>query len=290
MYKIIIIIVVIIILFYCIKSPFKVITVNDDLLNLIEQSLYNGNQLDGYRLADCIMYPDYFTRSNTIKDVVGLLYKYPNTICDKYIKTTFPIFQEIKNKYDAYDYLTNHRYDNFKNDMNKGIKDIKINIDLIYKLIQEKDNAKSPLKTNDLVLHIRVGDVMCNHKFGNRYSKKNNVSWWAMVVNYIIFNNIKNVYIMSGSHFNECIKESAEYLLNRRNFLLKNSDVSYIYFVLGNPPDDDLIFASKTYHFITTGGGYGFFIGNIIKKLGKGKFVLYNPEKSGLRFELDVFN
>ena len=56
--------------------------------------------------------------------------------------------------------------------------------------------------------------------------------------------------------------------------LLKKNNIKVL-FHLGNTPDNDLLFCRKAKHFITTGGGYGYFLGNIIK-LNGGNFVLYN--------------
>jgi len=263
------------------------------IINTIMKSLYNGDQLDGYRLADCIMYPDYFTRKDTAGSVVHLLYKYPNTICDSYIKSTFPVLSEIRGKLDADDYLSNVKYTEFKKYVNDNIKKIKVNVSLLNDLISEKENkgVYPDLTQSDLILHIRIGDIMCQEQFKagiSQYSKKGNDKWWNRVVEYIYINKIKNVYIMAGSHFNDCIRESALYIFDRRNYLLDNG-VANVYFILGNSPDEDLIFASKTYHFITTGGGYGFFLGNIIKKIGKGNFSLFDHQKGGLRLDLNVF-
>ena len=46
---------------------------------------------------------------------------------------------------------------------------------------------------------------------------------------------------------------------------------------LGNSPDNDLCYVINAKHFITTGGGYGYFLGNMVKMNG-GNFVLNNSE------------
>ena len=76
--------------------------------------------------------------------------------------------------------------------------------------------------------------------------------------------------MISGSHFNECIKESIEYIKDRIDFLKKTVDNVTL---LNKNPDETILFCSKTKHFITTGGGYGRLIGNLVKKNG-GSFVL----------------
>jgi hypothetical protein len=266
--------------------------INDELIKNIIEKIYNGDNLDGYRLADCIMYPDYLTRKNTMDTTLHLLYKYPNTICDTYIKSKFPTFNNIKSELDADDFKNNYKYDNFKNYINNNIKNIKIDTILLNEIIKLKsEKYRIPtIDKEDLVLHIRIGDIICNKKYSqgvSQYSKKGNDNWWNEVLNYIKKNNIKRVFILAGSHFKECLDESARYLENRRIFL-NNNGIEVIY-RLGNTPDEDLIFASKANHFITTGGGYGFFIGNIVKQNG-GNFSLHDPENGGLRLDLNVFS
>ena len=170
---------------------------------------------------------------------------------------------------------------------------------MIFFIKFSNNHLQLQLNENDLVLHIRVGDIICG-KYGDNivpwsilntyktyYSKIENNNWWNEVLNYIKKNNIKRVFILAGLHTDECLIDSARYLENRRIFL-NNNGIEVIY-RLGNTPDEDLIFASKANHFITTGGGYGFFIGNIVKQNG-GNFSLHDPENGGLRLDLNVFS
>jgi hypothetical protein len=72
---------------------------------------------------------------------------------------------------------------------------------------------------------------------------------------YIKENNITKVVILAGTHFKECLNESADYILDRTDFLKQSGvDVTHR---LGQSPDDDLILISGVKHFISTGGGYG---------------------------------
>jgi hypothetical protein len=107
--------------------------------------------------------------------------------------------------------------------------------------------------------------------------------WWNKVQKYIYKNGITKVIIIAGSHFNQCLKESEEYLEDRRDFLTtKNTEVELH---TGYSPDEDLVFSRYAKHFITTGGGYGFFLGNIVK-LNGGNFVLNGPNltiRSGVK-------
>ena len=95
-----------------------------------------------------------------------------------------------------------------------------------------------------------------------RYSRFSDTIWWHNLVSYIINNNITKIYILSGSHYEVCSNESAKYLEDSKQFLLKKTGVD-IEYRLGQSPDDDILFCAGAKHFITTGGGYG----ELIKEL-----------------------
>jgi hypothetical protein len=187
-------------------------------------NLYNGNKWDEYRLGD-VYY--YWGDNNAQTGPLGYhLTKFPGSIASEYIR--------------------------------RNAKMVIQDRQLLYELIRENQN-NIQLNDNDLILHIRTGDVMCKDfktDYGIDYTRKNDTIWWNEIIEYIKKNNIKKVYILSGSHFNKCIKESQDYLKDRRQFLINNCNVTVEYRI-GKSPDEDMVFTSKSKHFISTGGGYG---------------------------------
>jgi len=253
-------------------------------LHDITNKLYNGDKLNGYRLADIIFYPDYLTRKHKYS-TRDHLYTYPNTIGVQYIQRKYPFLKKIKSETDFFKF--NDEYLNFENEILSNLKSIKIDIDLLNEIIEEQNDEPIKINENILFLHIRVGDVLCKYPNSNHailYSKKGNVKWWNSVINYIIQNNIQEVIIIAGTHFKECLYDSAVYLNEIHNYLESyNLKVGYR---VGNSPDQDLIFCKNAKHFITTGGGYGYFLGKIVE-LNGGNFVL--NKKDTIRVDRKLF-
>lgn len=239
-------------------------------LSQLEEKLYNGDKLNGYRLGDLILHPIYLTRNHEFSSIRESIYKYPDTIAVKYLKEKYPFLQKINSEDDF------ERYDKLYNDFEIYIsenKDTKPDIQLLNKIIKDNGFTESIFESNTLVLHIRVGDILCNYNNDtrNNYSKKGNKVWWSKVLNYIKSNHITNVIIVSGTHFTDCLEESVKYLENRKHLINKlGIEVKYH---LGYSPDEDFVFCKNAKHFITTGGGYGNFIGEMVK-LNGGNFAL----------------
>ena len=148
-------------------------------------------------------------------------------------------------------------------------------------------SEKHNFNDKTLLLHVRVGDVLCRYDgmtHAYDYAKKGNYEWWDKVMEYIKENSINNVIIVSGTHFPDCLLESAEYIDSIKQSLVKNG--IKVRYRVGNSPDDDLIFCKDAKHFITTGGGYGYFLGKIVE-LNGGKFVLNN--KDTIRKNIKLF-
>lgn len=115
----------------------------------------------------------------------------------------------------------------------------------------------------DLVIHIRIGDVLCQ---GLDYSAYENTEWWETLVDNLRKNKIKNVYVIAGSHTDICLDKSARYVLNRVRFLKKKGfNVTY---EPGKSPDEDLIIAVNSKNFISTGGNYGKLMSEIVTANG----------------------
>lgn len=218
----------------------------DENVKEVSSKLYNGDKWSGYRIGDVYL-QDINSPHYNINYKDNILYhkiKYPGSIASEYITRNNGTTRNSK---------------------------------LLNQIIEEKlkFHKEIDLLPSDFVLHIRSGDVFC--KYGNEekyitYSKVYNTTWWNNLVNYLKKNNIKRVYILSGTHTPDCLDISAKYLENRRKFLQKQSGVQVIY-KLGENPDEDIIFCSKAKHFTSTGGGYGFLIGGIVKDSG-GNFII----------------
>jgi hypothetical protein len=198
----------------------------------IREKLYNGDKWAKYRLGDVFVMEknSKFYNPNFDENLLYHLTDFPDTIAYEYMKNNVsgvprntPLLQEIINKR------------RIKNDFT--------------------------LFNRTLVLHIRVGDVLCKKTWKGSegpdfYSKKGNKIWWENVVRYINDNDINTVIILAGTHFKECLEESADYIIDRSGFLMNKTGVN-IEYRLGNSPDDDLLLVSNIKHFITTGGEYG---------------------------------
>jgi hypothetical protein len=199
-------------------------------------NVYNGNHWNNYRLGDVILMPrsSRFYDPDNHENVLYHTTDYPGSIAAEYIRES------------------------------KKHKDFK----LLNKIINKRNNLEK-VEDHTLILHIRVGDVICKKVWidnaKDHYSKIDNTFWWNNVIKYIKNNGITKVVIIAGTHFKDCIEESGKYILDRGNYLINNG--LKVEYRLGKSPDDDLIFSSNAKHFITTGGGYG----ELIKMINKNK-------------------
>jgi len=203
----------------------------------ISKKLYNGDSWSNYRLGDVYLIDkrNRIYNENYSDNILYHKNKYIGSIANEYINAN-----TFRGK----------------------------NETLLRKIIESrtKDKRNYP---DTLFLHIRVGDVICvkddawiNQVNGPRYySKVGDTVWWDAVIKYIKKYNIKKVVILSGSHMNKCLIESAKYIEDRKNFLTKHG--LHVSYRLGQSPDEDLIMCYYVKHFITTGGGYG----NMIKEI-----------------------
>jgi len=240
----------------------------------LESKLYNGDKLNGYRLADVIFYPDYLTSDHPYS-TADHLYRFPDSIGTNYVKRKYPALNGINSAEDFED-TKNNEYNKFEHKILTNLYDMKVDIDLLNEIIDEKQLPQPDFPYSTLLLHVRVGDVLCNYSptQARDYSKVGNPEWWNSVLDYILRNRINKVIIISGTHFDECLKESAYYLKTIKDTLEKHVNVVYR---VGNSPDEDLAFVRHAKHFITTGGGYGYFLGKIVE-LNGGNFVLNNQD------------
>ena len=162
-----------------------------------------------YRLADLILYPQYLLDES----LLPMLGKYPDSIGVQYIFKKFPCITSSKN-------IT----ENCKDIIKTQIKDNYIYTKILFNLIKNNKDYNSYnhiFLDNEIVIHIRIGDVLCkyntifpnsNKTYAQIYSKYGDDKWWTLVNEYIVNNNINTIYLIYGSHTNKCIKESTEYV------------------------------------------------------------------------------
>jgi hypothetical protein len=183
------------------------------------ETLYNGDKWGNYRIGDVFFQKleNKFYKPEFYENVLYHPKEYPGSIAAEYMK--------------------------------KATKTA--DLDVLKQIVNDR-TVSEPI--NDLILHIRVGDVVC-YSDNTGYTKMNDSEWWDRVIEYTLVNGLKVVYILSGTHFNKCIDKSEEYLADRVKFLEKNN--LQIKYRLGEPPDDDIVFCNNAKHFISTGGNFG---------------------------------
>jgi hypothetical protein len=127
----------------------------------LEDKLYNGDKLNGYRLADVIFYPDYLTNKHQYS-TSDHLYRFPDTIGTIYVKRKYPELSGINSPEDFEKQKDN--YTRFEKKVLENLHDIKIDIELLNDIIKQKQFSQPNFPYSTLMLHVRVGDVLCNYK------------------------------------------------------------------------------------------------------------------------------
>lgn len=74
------------------------------------------------------------------------------------------------------------------------------------------------LKKNDLILHLRIGDIIDKYIQIHQKQYFKDQEWWDLLIKYINENKIKRVVLMAGAHMPECLEKSWEYLESKRIF------------------------------------------------------------------------
>jgi hypothetical protein len=214
----------------------------------IEKQLYNSNW-DHYRLGD-VYYQPYINAYNHVSYHIK---QFPESIAAKYLINC-----------------------------NGRSNDILLLSSIVSSYGSTGNNI-------DLIIHIRIGDIMCDIRYkDNRtcYSAIGNYQWWELLIEYINNYNINNIVIISGSHTFDCLGISARYLLNRKKYIENNTNNTTVQLSLGKSPDEDLIFANKAKYFISTGGGYGKILGELVKY--NGGIVLYTTSCNNPKLFINV--
>ena len=208
-----------------------------------------------YRLSD--VFNGYIKRDDT-NYIKYLKYKKPNSIANKYINAT-----EKKLNYDV-------------------LLDI---MDKDYKYVEKP-------KFNELVIHIRLGDVMSGinnisefwygidrKNIGNRYVKNKH---YYLNTLYKIPLEVDTVVIVSGIHqnYDKTKEKSEEYLKLIENFYKSYGYNTRIRF--NGDPDEDFVYISNARNFIKGGGGFSDQLSKIVKKRGN-NFIDEDEEETYYR-------
>jgi hypothetical protein len=122
---------------------------------------------------------------------------------------------------------------------------------------EEQQRTGVFLPPTTLVLHIRVGDIFCytdHPNYKEQYAKVGNLKWWDCLVRRAREQGITDIEIVSGTHLEMCLKESADYLLDRKRFLEKNG-FRRVTFRLGHNPDEDMMHFRKARWLTSTAFG-----------------------------------
>jgi hypothetical protein len=233
--------------------------------------LYNGYEWADYRIGDVVKLPLCLINEPP-HNILYHLYSFKGSLAEEYLKRKYPTFFGNINSKSDIDKIN-------KQELEKYIKEneetLKYDFALLNTIIKERKNNNENVDNNTLVLHIRIGDVICFYENGKKgpgswenadfYSKQGNEQWWDDVVDYIKDNGVTKIIIIAGEHRNMCLQKSADYIRDRYNFLTQKTDLP-IELRLGKSPDEDIMLVSNTPHFITTGGGYGEILKNIYNK------------------------
>jgi hypothetical protein len=233
-----------------------------------------------YRLADLILYPEQIVGGE--RSTTYMLESYPESIAVKYIFQEFPCLKKELDNKSCIELVKK------KNDNNYINTKILMNI---IKSDKEYSKYKKSFSNNELVLHVRIGDVLCdknrnfkdNKTFPQIYSKYGDIEWWDNVKKYIKQNNINTIYLMYGSHTRVCLDQSEKYIKEIKDMFKDYKVVD----INKNTADQDLMFSLNTRHFITTGGGYGLLIGELVEKNG-GNFM-FKPERTDGGWKNNVY-
>ena len=198
-----------------------------------------------YRLSDMVKNKDF----RDLKDGRTLHYKlYPSSIASQYMKMT-----DKDNDFDVLLYLVTN-----------------------YAL-------KTKPKKNELIIHLRVGDILESSKYSvDNHLKKQlpyhkkfvyvkPLSYYKQIIDK--YKNLKSITLVAGGCKASKFVKSKEYISKIKKFFEKHNYKVNIR--LGNPPDDDFVYMCYATHFVPSGGGFS----RLIKKLNGMIYPPYKTEK-----------
>ena len=203
-----------------------------------ETFLINEDKWLDYRLGDIIK--GYFRNRKQFDYLKKIEDKLPDSIGSLYIKRTKNINKNLQNN----------------------------NFDILKKIIDDKKQSLELPDKDDIVIHIRLGDIIRGNKNNIKFQNNN---WFGTDIGKLeqqikSIKNIKKVYLVYGSHKkNINIGLNNKYLDNIKKMLEKYN----IKPILKNTiPDDDFIFMVNSKKFIQSGGGFSKIISNLVKQNG----------------------
>ena len=208
--------------------------------NIIEEHPSNvSRDAFNYRLGDVIEF-EHFNKRFYVKLIYRIFYY--NTIADTYLK-------RVKN--------------------NEGP-----NYDLLYEIIREKEKDFQVPNQDDLVVHIRIGDVIDWEYSGDIEELLLGKQIFEYAKNYNYFSSniekikdkISRVILVGGYHTNEDHSRSELYINKISNFIEKLGYKVETRIDKGTA-DEDFIYMANSKYFFHSGGRYS----NLIKKMVKMK-------------------
>jgi len=211
-------------------------------IKINEKFLINDDKWLDYRLGDIIK--GYFINTNNNKYLNNIVKTIPNSIGGKYITLT----------------------------KNLAKKD-KINNYTILKNIIKEKTIEFP-NHNEIVFHIRLGDIISGFKNGDIVINKKN---WGINLKQInnIFKSIKDkkkkIILIYGSHKKNINIKNNNLFLSKVYKILKENGFKFENKNSGNP-DKDFVYMCNSKIFIKSGGGFSRIIADIVKMNG-GKVI-----------------
>ena len=205
--------------------------------NIIDNFITNNQQWLNYRLGDVISgYKKLYKKKNNLSYIDKVPIKYKNSIAHKYLIET----KNLDNK-------------------NKNLK--------ILKKIVDNEKYEKP-NENDVILHLRIGDVILGYKNDNFiFKKSSNGHQYCIPLKKLdkvlkSLDNRKKIILLYGSHKIGKDKLSKKYI-NEVEKLLKKNNFQFEHKNSGNP-DQDFVFMCNSKNFIKSGGGFSNLISNIV--------------------------
>jgi hypothetical protein len=243
--------------FLCLLLILLLILINKKKISIEKFSTNDQIWID-YRLED-IFYDYrklYIKKKNNLSYMDNISSKYPNSIGDKYRVET-------------------------KNFENKGG-----NYEILKKIIDNEKYEKP--KENDIILHLRIGDVILGYK-NNKFifRKSSNGTQYCIplkVVDNLLkkLDNNKKIILVYGSHKKGKDKLSQKYI-NEVEKIIKKYNFNFEHKNSCNP-DQDFVFMCNSKTFIKSNGNYSKIISEIVKMNGNKVIDTNNIDKEIIFF------
>lgn len=214
---------------------------NFNHLTYLDNCSLSNKRYVGYRLGDMVTLKE----QQVLEDGKEYhLKNFPDSIASEYMRTT--------NEYNRFDILSK---------------------------IVKKRMTTFPITNDDVVIHLRVGDVI-NDNSGSiedilLHPTKNDKfiykDYYTPTLNYIYnkiasFDSIHNVIIVAGNHLNVNQAKSCKYIFAIKELLeIKNYSVTTR---LGNDPDDDFVLMCTCENLISSRGNFAYVINQVRKEFG----------------------